>query len=125
MKLSGWTGALAMLVSLSALALFGVSERRAVANSTQAAQVIRAERIELVDARGNVRARLNTEPDGEVVLRLIGANGEIRAKLGASDAGSALVLLNGATEPGVHILATGSETALKLIDGNQRRILEP
>ena len=46
--------------------------------------VLRAQKIELVDARGVTRARLSTEADGEVVLRLIAANGELRVKLGAS-----------------------------------------
>src|SRR5687767_15135340 len=49
--------------------------------------LLRAQRIELVDERGQVRARLNTEPGGEVVLRLMDQKGEIRVKLGASSNG--------------------------------------
>jgi hypothetical protein len=49
--------------------------------------------LELVDDRGQVRARFNIEQDGQVALRLLDENGVIRVKLGASTAGSGLVLL--------------------------------
>lgn len=87
--------------------------------------VLRAQKIELVDARGVTRARLSTEPDGEVVLRLIAANGELRVKLGASNDGSGLLLANAATEPGVHVLAQRSGASLKLQAGERERVLEP
>ncbi len=86
--------------------------------------VLRAQRIELVDERGVVRARLNTEPDGEVVFRLTDQKGEIRVKLGASNDGSGLMMANANTEPGVHILAQ-SETTLKLKEGSRERLIEP
>jgi len=70
--------------------------------------VLRAHSIELVDAAGQQRARLNIEDDGTVVFRLIAENGDIRVKLGADDGGSGLVLLDGATQPGVHALADES-----------------
>lgn len=88
--------------------------------------VLRAQKIELVDARGVTRARLSTEADGEVVLRLIAANGELRVKLGASNDGSGLLLANAATEPGVHVLAQGTAVAtLKLKAAERERVLEP
>jgi hypothetical protein len=47
-------------------------------------------------------------------------------KLGASEAGSGLVLLDGSTEPGVHILARRSGTSLTLVaKGGARRVIEP
>ena len=87
--------------------------------------VLRAQKIELVDARGVTRARLSTESDGEVVLRLIAANGELRVKLGASNDGSGLLLANAATEPGVHVLAQRTGATLKLQSGERERVLEP
>ena len=87
--------------------------------------VLRAQKIELVDARGVTRARLSTEATGEVVLRLIAANGELRVKLGAADDGSGLLLANSATEPGVHLLAQGRSATLKLKAGERERVLEP
>jgi hypothetical protein len=87
--------------------------------------VLRAQKIELVDARGVTRARLSTEADGEVVLRLIAANGELRVKLGAANDGSGLLLANSATEPGVHVLAQGRSATLKLKAGASERVLEP
>lgn len=88
--------------------------------------VVRAQRIELVDEDGRIRARLSTEPGGEVVFRLIGSNGDIRVKLAASDDGSGLVLLDESTELGVHILAERTGTFVKLRgENNRERILEP
>jgi hypothetical protein len=73
--------------------------------------LLRIRALELVDDSGRVRAQLNAESSGEVVLRLRDASGTIRVKLGASEAGSGLVLLDGSTEPGVHILAGRSGTS--------------
>jgi hypothetical protein len=62
------------------------------------AQVLRGQALEIVDARGQVRARINIEPatamsDGKkypeaAVFRLIDPNGRIRVKLGADTDGS-------------------------------------
>ena len=51
--------------------------------------LLRAELIELVDARGVVRGQLKTEDDGDVVFRLLDRNGTVRVKLGASEMGAA------------------------------------
>jgi hypothetical protein len=87
--------------------------------------VLRAQKIELVDARGLTRARFTIEENGEVVLRLIAANGELRVKLGAGNDGSGLLLANSATEPGVHVLAQGRSATLKMKAGESERVLEP
>lgn len=73
--------------------------------------VLRGRAFELVDERGQVRSRLKVESDGEVVLRLVDRNGTNRVELGASESGSGLLLLDGATEPGVHIVARRGGTA--------------
>lgn len=87
--------------------------------------VIRARAIELVDGRGRVRAQLNVESSGEVVLRLRDSTGTIRVKLGASDDGSGLLLANEATEPGVHLLANRRATSVTVQRGQQRQVITP
>jgi hypothetical protein len=90
----------------------------------RAAPVLRGRALELVDERGQMRARLNVESSGEVVLRLMDQKGTIRVKLGASEDGSGLLLANDATEPGVHILAKADGSRLRLAnkDGRERLI---
>ena len=111
-----WVG---LIVNL-ALLLFTFAQSRLTA-AESVAHVLRAQALELVDDRGRVRSRLNVEPGGEVVLRLLDENGTIRVKLGADEDGSGLLLANDATEPGVHILANGAGTTLKLADKSGRQ----
>jgi len=87
-------------------------------------EVLRGRSLELIDAGGQVRARFNVEPDGEVVLRLLDQQGTIRVKLGAGKGGSGLLLANDASEPGVHILATAKGSSIRVAnkDGRERRI---
>jgi hypothetical protein len=73
--------------------------------------ILRGRALELVDDRGEVRSRLDVEPNDEVVLRLLDKNGTIRVKLGAAEDGSGLVLLDEATEPAIHVIARRSGTA--------------
>ncbi|HTE25449.1 hypothetical protein [Flavitalea sp.] len=96
-------------------------------NNTQTtASVIRARSIELVDDKGQSRAMLSVEANGETVFRLRDAEGTIRVKLGASKDGSALLLLNDSTAPGIHALARNNGTSITLIDKNkQKKILKP
>jgi hypothetical protein len=90
-----------------------------------AAPIVRARAIELVDDRGLVRAQLDVEATGEVVLRLRDASGTIRVKLGASEEGSGLVLLDETTEPGVHLLAKRAGTSVTVAKGKQHHIIRP
>jgi len=72
-----------------------------------------------------VRSRLNVETDpDEVVLRMMDPRGLIRVKLGASAEGSGLVLADDSQQPGVHILAKGMGSSVRLInrDGRERMI---
>lgn len=93
--------ALTNLALLAALAFGGDITRAAPAMP----QVLRAELIELVDARGAVRAQLKTEEDGAVVLRLRDRNGHVRVKLAADEMGSGLLLADDKTDVGVHIVS--------------------
>jgi hypothetical protein len=108
-----------VLLALSTL----LHERPAAAQGVP--NVLRAQAIELVDARGRVRAQLNVESSGEVVFRLRDSSGTIRVKLGASEDGSGLLLANEATEPGVHILATRSRTFVTVKRGEQSHVITP
>lgn len=106
-----------------ALLLSALAQARPVGNQA-IPPLLRTQVLELVDERGTVRARLNVEPDGQVVFRLLDQTGTIRVKLGAAKDGSGLVLANDATEPGVHILAKATGSSLKLAnkDGRERVI---
>jgi hypothetical protein len=90
------------------------------------APLVRAHALELVDGRGQLRARLNVEPGGEVVFRLLDQEGTIRVKLGAAKDGSGLLLANDATEPGVHILAKATGSSLRLANKDGReQVIQP
>lgn len=108
------------------------SPRLASEPETQGVPVLRTQRLEIVDERGQIRSRLNVESNGEVVLRMTDRTGTIRVKLGADERGSGLLLLDGTTEPGVHIIArrVGTEarsasTSLTLRAGNQKQTITP
>jgi hypothetical protein len=113
---------LALTVVNAALLAFTLAQSRLTA-AESAAPVLRAQVFELVDGRGQLRSRLNVEPGGEVVLRLLDQNGTIRVKLGADSGGSGLLLANDATEPGIHLLAGGTGSSLRLADKNGRQTI--
>ena len=88
--------------------------------------VLRARMIELVDERGQIRANLKVEPDGEAVFRMKDAKGTIRVKLGASEDGSGLLLVDDRTEPAGHLLAKRTGTTLTLAEkGKEKRVIKP
>lgn len=106
------TNRLAIVVTIVNLVLLVVllsQARPAVAQNDDA--VLRGRSLELVDAKGQVRAEFKVEADGEALFRMRDSRGTIRVKLGAGDDGSGLLLLDGATEPGVQIIARRSATA--------------
>ena len=90
--------------------------------------VLRGRALELVDARGRVRAEIKVlpadrtvkMPDGTtgypetVLLRLIDASGGPNVKLAATDDGAGLVL--GGEESYVQILARGEHPLVKVMD---------
>jgi hypothetical protein len=96
---------LAINLGLLALMAFTAGRSSAAQGTAGTTPVLRTRTLELVDAQGRVRSRLNVESDGAVVFRLLDQSGTIRVKLGADVHGSGLVLLDETTEPGVHILA--------------------
>ena len=88
------------------------------------AQVVQAQRFELVDGHGRIRASLKYE-EGETIFRLMDQEGTIRVKLGASRDGSGLVLLNDSTELGIQALAKEDGAFLKIEGGGKRMKIEP
>ncbi len=121
------------LTAINLVLLLLILARSASTTAQTVTPILRGRALELVDDRGQVRSRLNVEPNGEVVLRLLDQKGTIRVKLGAAAEGSGLVLLDEATEPAVHIIArrTGSSerpttTSLTLRGaGGQQRVIKP
>ena len=114
----------ASLTALNLVILLATFAQARVIGAQSPNPVLSGRVLELVDERGQIRARLNVESGGEVVFRLLDQRGTIRVKLGASEDGSGLVLANDATEPGVHILAKADGSSLRLAnkDGRERVI---
>ena len=116
-------------IGVNLLLLLGVLVQWRAATAQTAppavAPVVRARAIELVDGGGRVRAQLSVEQNGEAVFRMRDAEGTIRVKLGASKHGSALVLIDGSTEPGVHVMAGMSGTSLTVKRGAQQQVITP
>jgi hypothetical protein len=111
-----------VLVACALLGAVTAAQGRAGAGARPPSDTLRARVLELVDESGQLRARLNVEDGGEVVLRLLDQEGTIRVKLGAGKDGSGLLLNNDATEPGVHLLAgrRGSSVRVANKDGRER-----
>jgi hypothetical protein len=105
------TSRLAIVVTVVNLVLLAVllsHDRAAVAQDDPS--VLRGRSLELVDAKGQVRAEFKVEPDGEALFRMRDSAGAIRVKLGAGDDGSGLLLIDETTEPGVQIIARRAAT---------------
>lgn len=106
------------------------------AAADRVAPVIRGRALEIVDERGQVRALISVEPavktpDGKgypeaTVFRLKDPSGRIRVKLGADQEGSALLLADDSQQPGVHMLANGTGSLLKLVNKEGREeVIQP
>jgi hypothetical protein len=115
----------ALIVAVVAGVLIGVALYGRPAAAKAPPSVLRARGLEIVDARGRVRAQLKSYADGSVVLKFSDANGLLRAKLGGGATGSGLVLADETTEPGIHILAARDGTWVSLQRGDQRRVITP
>jgi hypothetical protein len=110
--------------------------RSAGAATADGTAVLRGRALEIVDARGKVRASLAVLPEDPkvlwkgkpypetVLLRLMSPEGRPNVKLGASQMGSGLVI-GGESDPTyIQVLAERGESTLKLInkDGTERLI---
>lgn len=113
-----------------------VQPRLAVAATVDVPGVLRGSALEIVDARGRIRASLSVLPEDPkvvwkgkpypetVLLRLMSPDGRPNVKLGASHNGSGLLIGGEANPTYIQVLADGGETTLKLInkDGVERVI---
>jgi hypothetical protein len=115
-------------VAAAAVVLAGVTTNRAQA-APEPSDAVRTQRIELVDARGQVRGQFFVEKSGEAVFRMRDEKGQIRVKLGASERGAGFILMDDKTEPGVQMLSGVSsltnkrDTNVTLRDGRASRTL--
>jgi len=101
-----------LVVGLVAANLLLVVLVAAQAGPREAARdVLRGRALELIDERGQIRATLDVDDAGEVLLRLRDRNGTIRVKMGAAEHGSGLLLVDEAAEPAVQIIARRTPTA--------------
>ena len=111
------------LALLALLVLVGAQARQ------ETGDVVRGRALELTDPSGNVRAQIDVEESGEVVLRLRDETGAIRVKLGAGEDGSGLLLLDEETDPAIHMIAraqasesrpTTTSISLRASDGRKQ-----
>jgi hypothetical protein len=123
-------------VNLGLLGYQVTRPRLAIASTTDEPGVLRGRALEIVDARGKVRASIAVLPEDPkviwkgkpypetVLLRMMSPEGRPNVKLGASQMGSGL-LIGGESNPTyIQVLAEGGETTLKLInkEGTERLI---
>jgi hypothetical protein len=110
--------------------------RLARASTVDIPAVLRGHALEIVDARGKVRASIAVLPEDPkviwkgkpypetVLLRLMSPEGRPNVKLGASQKGAGLVVGGESNPTYIQVLAEGGESRLKLInkDGAERVI---
>jgi plasmid maintenance system killer protein len=82
---------------------------------------ITVKEFELVDSSGKPRASIKVEEDGEIVFRMRDAQGAIRVKMGAGENGSGLVLLDGDTNPGVHVLSKKTGSSITVLGSGGKK----
>jgi hypothetical protein len=132
---------LLVVLTTANLGLLGyqvIQPRLAVASTVDVPGVLRGRALEIVDARGRIRASISVIPEDPKViwkgkpypettlLRLMSPGGRPNVKLGASHLGSGL-MIGGESDPTyVQILAEGGETTLKLINKDSvERVIKP
>ncbi len=123
-------------VNLGLLSYQVIQPRLAVASTVDVPGVLRGRALEIIDARGRIRASITVLPEDPKViwkgkpypettlLRLMSPEGRQNVKLGASQMGAGLVIGGESNPTYVQVLAEDGETTLKLInkDGVQRVI---
>lgn len=92
-----------------ALSLSATTDRLVPRAAAADAEVVRAQRFEVVDSAGRLRARLGTKEDGSPSLILLDANGKGRALFAVSSDGSSLLTLNDATMAPMLSLSTRAD----------------
>ena len=96
------------------------------AEPLQTPKVIRAQEIELVDQRGQVRAQLHIGEDGGGNLRLRSGDGTVRVKMAGTADGSGLLLFDKEAEPALSFASNKSGTSVTLAEkGKEKRVIKP
>jgi hypothetical protein len=132
---------LLVVLTTANLGLLGyqvIQPRLAVASTVDIPGVLRGRALEIVDARGRIRASISVIPEDPKViwkgkpypettlLRLMSPDGRPNVKLGASHLGSGLMIGGESGPTYVQILAEGGETTLKLINKDSvERLIKP
>jgi len=110
----------------------------AVASTVDVPGVLRGRALEIVDARGRIRASIAVLPEDPKViwkgkpypettlLRLMSPDGRPNVKLGASRTGAGLVIGGESNPTYIQVLAEGGESTLKLINKDSvERVIKP
>lgn len=115
-----------LLTNLFILFFITTGQKETDKKSETVVPILRAQMIELVDVKGQIRAQLKVEDDGSAIFRIKDAEGNIRVKLGANSEGSGLVLLDNKTEVGIHAItkSKGSTLTIANQDG-KKQIIQP
>ena len=119
------------LVALNLLLILLVAAQ--TGSSRTPHEILRGRALELIDERGQVRATLDVDETGEVLLRLRDRNGTIRVKLSAAEHGSGLLLVDDAAQPAIQMIARRTPTASRPSTtsvtlrgpGTQPRVIRP
>jgi hypothetical protein len=115
MKIQRWAIALTLInFVLLVITLFVLLAQAKPTEAAGIAPALRARSLELVDESGEIRAQINVEATGEVILRMRDEEGNIRVKLGTSIDGSGFVLMNDTSQPGVQMIANSKGTTVTL-----------
>ena len=125
-------------VNLGLLGYQVVQLHLATASTADVPAVLRGHDLEIVDARGRIRASLAVLPEDPkviwkgkpnpetVLLRLISPEGKPNVKLGASQMGAGLVIGGESNPTHIQVLADGGESTLTLIDKDgTERLIKP
>src|SRR5262245_16946105 len=116
------------LTALNVLAMLAFWSQMQVARAQAVPDILRAKGLEIVDARGIVRAQIIVQPDdGSVLFRLIDQQQKPLVKLGAGADGSGLMLTGDPARQdwsGIQVLAKRRGSTLRLLnlDGKERVI---
>jgi len=129
-------------INLGLLCYQAAQPRLAVASTADVPAVLRGRALEIVDARGRIRASIAVLPEDPkviwkgkpypetVLLRLMSPEGSPHVKLGASQLGAGLVIGGESVIAGnptyIQVLAEGGESTLKLINkAGVERLIKP
>src|SRR5882762_10798426 len=115
-------------VNLGILCYQVIQPRLAVASTVDVPGVLRGRALEIVDARGKIRASITVIPEDPkvvwkgkpypetVLLRLMSPEGRPNVKLGASKMGAGLVIGGESNPTYVQVLGEGGEASMKLVN---------